>query len=269
MAPIINIAQLARLRRPATLRPIETTQAQADDLARIYMPVVRAWDEGCRAVILPEYERSLDQALMGDSADDIQASVAAVEGGAVRIALDVSRGLFQEWADRVSRWHLERFIRNLTYATNVQAGTILSGAQSQTVADLVARNVSLIRDVSDVTRGRIADVVLRGLQVRTPVRDVARELRQITGMSRDRSLRIASDQTVKLSAALDRERQLQVGITSFEWRHSGKLHYRPEHKARNGRIYAWNSDVARNDPPGYAPFCGCKALGVIGTPEDG
>lgn len=254
---VIDINTLTTSKTRTVLRPIETTRAQADDLARVYMTVVRAWDEG-RAVIMAEYERSLARALMTDSADDLQATVESVENGAVRAALTAARSLFRQWADNISTWHLRRFIASLTYATNVQAGTVLQSVlagQPATVEDLVARNVSLIRDVSDVTRGRIADAVLRGLQARTPTRDVARELREITGMSRARSLRIASDQTVKLSAALDRERQVQIGITSFEWRHSGKLHYRPEHKARNGRIFSWSGDVARNDPPGFAPFC--------------
>lgn len=82
-------------------------------------------------------------------------------------------------------------------------------------------------------------------------------------MSRKRATRVARDQVAKLSSALDQERQEQVGMTSFEWMHSMKAHPRKIHVARNGQIFAWSSEIAKTDAPGWAPFCGCKAKGVL------
>lgn len=254
-------------RRRIELPAIETTKAQADDLARLYMAVVRVWAAGARDRIIPAYGHALDQqtvdSLTLDRAGDVEAEIEVVDGQAVR-SIFTFRGLLQAWAGVLERWHMGRIIRALKFATNVDLSTQMHGADvAETIEDVLARNAALVRNVSDQTRGRIADVVFRGLQNRTPVRDVARQIREATGLARDRALRIASDQTVKLAAALDRERQLQLGMTSFEWRHSGKKHFRPEHKARNGKVFPWASEVGRNDPPGQVPFCGCKAKGVL------
>lgn len=252
-----TILQARGRKRPLTLRPIVTTKAQARELARIYAPIMQVWTEGVRDRILPTYARSL-ATFTGDSPADLEVEIEAVDEEAVRATFDF-RALFRQWAEQLMLWHVNKIGSQLTYATNVELTTQLGGAQG-TIDDLLARNVSLVRDVSDQARGRIADIVFRGLQARTPIRDVAKEINDALDLGRARSLRIASDQTVKLSAALDRVRQEQLGFTEFVWKHSNKVHYRPEHKERDGKVFSWESDVALTDPPGQAPFCGCKAM---------
>lgn len=254
-------------RKTVELREIVPTKTQETDLARLYIAVVRVWANGARNRILPAYRRSLAQqvadGLTRDRAGDVEVEIEAIEGEAVR-SVFTFRGLFQAWADAFQRWHMRKIVDMLRYSTNVDLSTQLhAGDVAETIEDVLARNVALVRNVSDQAQGRIADIVFRGLQNRTPARDVAKEINEALGLGRERSLRIATDQLQKLSAALDQERQEQLGMTEFEWRHSGKKHYRPEHLARNGKTFAWSGEVGRNDPPGRAPFCGCKAKGIL------
>jgi len=97
---------------------------------------------------------------------------------------------------------------------------------------------------------------------------VAEPRLHVAGLARKRALRVAIDQTVKLSAALDRQRQFELGFDSFRWSHSGKVHYRPEHLARDGKVFSWDSEVAKNDPPGFQPFCGCRAAAYLDPNEE-
>lgn len=266
--PLIDLKAFLRAqgrKRDLTLRPIATTQAQAKTLQRLYAPIMQVWSDGVRDRILPAYAASL-ATFTGDSPADIEAEIEITEESAVRAVFDF-RAFFAEWAQALQLWHVNRIGSQLTYATGIDLSTQLGGATG-TIEDALARNTALIRDISDQARGRIADIVFRGLQQRTPVRDVAKEINEALGLGRARSLRIASDQTVKLSAALDKLRQEQLGFDSFVWRHSGKTHFRPEHKARDGKVFSWGSDVARDDPPGYAPFCGCKALAHMDLSEE-
>lgn len=123
---------------------------------------------------------------------------------------------------------MRQFISSLRYSTNVDLTTqMLAGDVEETMDDVIARNMALIHNVSDQTRGRISDIVFRGLQNRAPTREVAREIAKATGMARRRALNIAMDQTQKLSASLDRQRQLQVGMTSFIWIHNVASFTRP------------------------------------------
>jgi len=255
-------------RKTVEMREIVPTKAQTEDLARLYIPVIRTWAVGSRDRIMPAYRRSLDEqatvdGLTRDRASDVEVEIAAVDQEAVR-ATFTFRGLLQSWLNALQLWHMRKVISGLKYATNVDLSTQLHAADvAETIEDVLARNTALIRDVSDQARGRIADIVFRGLQNRTPAREVARQINEAVQLGRARSLRIASDQTQKLSAALDKERQLQLGMDSFIWRHSKKAHPRLEHVARDGKTFAWDSDVGRNDPPGQAIFCGCKAKGVL------
>ncbi len=250
------------------MREITPTQAQESDLARLYVAVVRVWAVGARERVLPAYRSSLAEQRASDSltidrAGEVEVEIEAVEGEAVR-SIFTFRGLFQAWADAMQRWHMGKVISQLRYAADVDLSTqIHAGDVQETMEDILARNVALVRNVSDQTRGRIADIVFRGLQNRTPAREVAKEINAALQLGRKRSLRIAMDQTQKLSASLDRDRQLQLGMKKFEWVHSGKIHYRPEHLARNGKVIPWNSEIGKKDPPGFQPFCGCKAKGVL------
>lgn len=250
-----GILRASGRKRNLTFRVQQTTQAQMRALYRLYTPVLDVWSEGARTRILPEYERSLSQ-LTTDSPADLEEEIAAIDGEAVRVTFDF-RAFFQEWAAALQLWHINRIGQQLTYATGLDLTSQL-GPVNGTVEDFLARNTALIRDVSDQTRGRIAEIVFRGLQQRTPIRDVAKEINNAVGLGRRRSLNIASDQTVKLSAALDAQRGRELGASGYEWQHSMKENFRPVHKARDGKYFEFGGEVDRNDPPGFPPFCGCK-----------
>ena len=241
-------------RRPLALRPITTTQAQQRALYRLYLPVVNVWVNATPR-IMDEYARSLSQMTL-DSPADVAEEITATDEGAVRAVFDF-RAFFTEWAQALTLWHVDRIGQQLTYATGLELTQFL-GPVNLTVEDYLERNTALIRDISDQARGRIADIVFRGLSNRTPTRDVAKEIAEATGLARKRALRVAIDQTVKLSSALDAQRGYELNADGYIWAHSGKLHYRETHKARDGQYFAFGSEVDRNDPPGYAPFCGCR-----------
>jgi SPP1 gp7 family putative phage head morphogenesis protein len=146
--------------------------------------------------------------------------------------------------------------------TGVDLATVLTSQPVQeTIEAFVNRNVALISNISDQAQARISDSVFRGYQQRTPPREVAKEVREATGMGRARSIRVAADQNVKLSAALDMERQAEAGIEQYKWRHSGKFHPRKEHRARDGKVYKLGEPAG--DTPGQAPFCGCRAQAYL------
>jgi SPP1 gp7 family putative phage head morphogenesis protein len=147
-------------------------------------------------------------------------------------------------------------------ATGVDIGTLIGPEDVRaTVAAYMEWNASLIRDISAQARQRISNAVFAGLQARTPAREVAKQIREATGMARDRSIRVASDQLSKITSSLADERRREAGLTSWKWRWSRKKHGRKEHIAREGKIY---TDVdAPEDLPGQLPFCGCRQLAVI------
>ena len=258
----LNISRLSGSRRRKFLRAILTTREQTRRLARAYMLPVNYWQTVATDTLLPSYRRALAEITQDDAAD-LRDDIDRADAGTVSASLswrELMRTIFQD----ISVWHFRRFVGNLRYATDIDLGTLLSpDSQAETVQTVLQRNVSLIRSVSDQTRDRIADIVFRGLTARTPVDQVAKEIRDAVGLSRDRARRIASDQMAKLSAALDEARMKEIGIDKFRWRHSGKVHYRPWHKERDGKVFAWDDPAIAGDKPGFAPFCACKAEALL------
>lgn len=259
--------------RPILLPVITPTASLTADLAAIYMRAVHGWRDQLSAVVLPAYEATMaelrdaftDAQAINDDLADVRNAAEGAGESMNRLLLLLTPAL-REWVVKAERWHRLKWSRNVMTPTGVDLATMIGPEDvRETLESVLARNVGLIRSVSDETRARVADIVFRGFQKRTPTRAIARELTAAVGLARRRALNIAVDQTVKLSAALDTERMLQVGLTDWRWIHSGKKHYRPEHKARNGRIYTFKRPPA--DMPGELPYCGCKKQGVLRLPS--
>lgn len=263
MAPLVDLRALARergiRRKSVTLPVIRTTQAQTDALARRMVAVVDIWVASARDVLLPEYARTLTT----DSIPDLEAQIAATDARAVRATLDFGQW-FRGWAADLSEWHLRKILDAIFSQLRIDLRPFASAINDPAVIEAaLARNVALVRSVSDDTRAKIADAIFRGQQAGTSTADVTREISEVLGKSKDRARRIATDQTAKLGATLDQQRQEALGFTEFEWVHSLKIHYRPEHKARDGKVYNWRENDLDGDLPGVAPFCGCKAKAYL------
>jgi SPP1 gp7 family putative phage head morphogenesis protein len=259
-------ARKRKSRKPVTFAPILTTKAQADSLAAIYLAMIEAWGRAVE-IIGDQYRRELAQLSDGsvklttDSAEDLGATNDAIAQAINRLILELTPQL-RNWAVRQEAWHRGKWVRAVLAGAQVDLDLIIGAADvRETVGAWLVRNTSLVRDISDQARGRIADAVLRGFQQRSPIADVAKEIREAANMARARARRIAADQTVKLSSALDRERQRQAGLDHWKWRHSGKLHPRLKHVERDGKIYT--DKTAPEDEPGELPFCGCVRQAVL------
>lgn len=254
------MARRAGIRRKAvTLRAIGPTRARQQDLARIYLKVPAAWLEAL-GPILDEYARTL-AAVTTDSAADIEREIGLAELALQRLVLRLSADL-RRWVLDMEEWHRGQWVGAVLSATGIDLSTILSPSDMrETVEAVLARNVALVKDLSAEAQGRIADAVFRGVNQRTPVREVAKELREAVGLSRKRAVRIAAHQSSNLTAELDTARMMESGVQEWIWRSSGKINYRPEHRARDGKIYTWENSP--KDMPGVLWNCGCRKMAHI------
>lgn len=266
-----NLAALVKRARPRqrtlNIRALSAPKVLQANLERRLLSVVRAIWTGCRDRLMPEYQRQLAQALardraaaagaiMDDSAD-LGGAVASLWDDIDRLVLDLVPDI-NLWALQVEAWHRTAWAQALT-PSGVQLGTLMAASDvAETMQGVVQANVALVRSISSEARNRLEGILFRGFQQRLPARNVARDISQALQMSRARALRIAVDQTQKLSAQLDDERFAQAGIEEFTWVHSGKVHFRPWHRERDGKRFRLKGDIRPDDMPGIPPFCGCK-----------
>lgn len=247
------------LKKPIELREVTPTKAQSDDLARIYLQVVRLWRDAASDV-MEVYDPSPD--FIRDTVDEAQAAIVAAEARANALIVALSLEL-DNWTRRFSSWHRNKFASNVQAGTGVSVAQFMSNTAIQNEMKIsLAWNIDLITNVSADMKRRIADIVWSGWRSNEPRREIAKRINEAVGIERRRALRISVDQTTKLSADLDRARMLEMGITDWVWVHSRKAHPRLDHVARNGKEYNWITNRPP-DVPGELPFCGCKARPLL------
>lgn len=252
-------------RKYADVAVIVPTKALEEALAAIYVRVVRLVAGRAQDRLLPAYRRGLTEVrdhigdineMVRDDIPEIQGEIDSLEAELQRLVLTLIPEM-RSWAIRVEGWHRRKWLSGTLTATGVDLMTLVGPEGAEEALEAVlARNTALIKDLSAQAQGRVSEAVWRGFQERRPARDVAKSINEAVQMSRRRALNIAADQMQKLSAELDGARMREAGINTWVWRHSGKLHPRAEHKARDGNVYT--DKTAPQDLPGQLPFCGCK-----------
>lgn len=264
-----DLARRAGKKRDITLRPIIPTASQSLDLAAIYAPAWQIWQQNIDR-ILAGYDPAplpVGDALVMDTADQVQSAINSVAQEFLTILTTRIAPSLRAWATRAERVHRSRWSAAVKAGTGVEIDMLLSAQEvEEPLSVWMARNVALCRNVSDQAQARIADAVFRGYQERRPVREVAKEIREATGMGRDRAARVAADQSSKLSGALDTERMADAGLEFAKWRSSHKTNYRPEHAARDGKVYnirtgkerEGDETIPADDRPSMKPWCGCR-----------
>ena len=263
-------------RRSIELKEIAAPQMLATDLYQsCYRPIIDLWTAASKSIV-DEYARTLS-AMTTDAPADVQREIEQASSAATRLALTLTPSL-RTWAVKVEKALRYRFTRQVFSATSVDLSTRLGpGDVQETLETYLNWNVDLVADVSAQIKSRISTSVFTGLNERKPAREVAKEISEAVGMGRKRALNIASDQLSKLSGSLADERRRQAGMTEWTWMHGGKIHYRPEHLARDGFVYTDDpanvgkrvngmeirSPPERGDRPAQKPFCSCRSRGLL------
>lgn len=270
-----NLATLVRrarnIRKSAiVLREVSAPAMLATDLFNTaYRGVINLWTEAAPR-IAEEYARTL-ATLTADAPADIQAQIDGAEAAFQRLFFALTPSL-RDWTLKVEAATRLRFTRNVFSATSVDLTTMLGpGDVRETLESIMARNAALVKDVSQQIQARISDAVFRGLNARTPARDVAKEINEAVSLGRKRALRVAQDQLSKASGALAEERQRQAGIDRVIWSSSHKLRARPHHAARDGKLYYLatkkavdgSETIEPSDWVSIPPFCGCRSRAYI------
>ncbi|WP_252108983.1 MULTISPECIES: minor capsid protein [unclassified Halomonas] len=128
-------------------------------------------------------------------------------------------------------------------------------------------NLKLIRSIPEQYVERLQGVVTRAISQGLPTSAVKDEIRAQYKHPMNRADLIAEDQIGKLNAQITEYRQKAVGIKEYIWRGIDDGRERPEHRARNGKVFRW-SHPPPDGHPGMPIHCRCRAEGVWPTREE-
>lgn len=145
----------------------------------------------------------------------------------------------------------------------------MTPAMKDVLAATVQENVALIKSIPQRYFADVEGAVMRSVQAGRDVGGLADELQNSYGVSRRRAALISRDQNNKATAAMQRVRQLELGVEEAIWMHSsaGKTP-RPTHLANNGKKYSvkegwFDPAEGKHIQPGELINCRCTSRPII------
>lgn len=147
----------------------------------------------------------------------------------------------------------------------------MTRAMQDIVDATVHENVALIKSIPQQYLGQVEGIVMRGATTGRDIGQIAEDLEKRLGVTRRRAAFIARDQSNKTTAAFNRARQLEVGITEAIWVHShGGREPRKSHlaagdaKVRFDVAKGWfDPDLGKYIWPGTEINCRCVSRPVL------
>jgi uncharacterized protein with gpF-like domain len=185
---------------------------------------------------------------------------------------------FNEGAEELAAWfaqavgdrsdtQLKQILKRAGFAVEFH----MTPAQRDILKATVQQNVSLIKSIPVQYLAHVEQSVMRSVQVGRDIGGLAKELETHFGVTKRRAQFIAQSQNEMATGALNRARQLELGITEAIWCHShGGKTPRPSHVKAGAEKQVY--DVAKGwfDPdeqkfilPGELPRCRCFSRSII------
>ena len=157
--------------------------------------------------------------------------------------------------DRTTREGLQRQLERQT-GQSMWLGVFPKGLLDA----FVDEHVKLIKSVQREHLEKISLSIKRGIREGRLQKDIAKDIRNHTGVSKRRAQLIARNAPLQYSGALTRHHQTSSGIKQYRWQTSQDERVRDSHRDRNNNVYSWND-------PGPHPRsevnCRCDAVPVM------
>ena len=159
----------------------------------------------------------------------------------------------------------------------------MGGQIAEILEASIESNVGLIVDITDTYLAKVTDAVNRSIQSGRGLADLIPFMRAQTGVTKRHGKNVALDQTRKAYNSLNKARMENVGLSKFEWLHSGgsqrprKFHMDRWPEGLNGGIFDINDppvidqETGERGLPAQLIFCHCRMIPVLifdeGMPE--
>ena len=173
-----------------------------------------------------------------------------------------------EQVDKASATAVHGSLKELSGGLSLKT-KFATGPMKTAIKAHVTENVSLIKSIPEQYFQRVEGAVMRSITSGNGLQDLVPAIKKYNGMTINRARLIAEDQTRKIYSNLNFERYDKLGITEFEWVHSGgSLHPRPIHEALDGMIFRMDNLPITNEEgerniPGVEINCKCISRPVV------
>jgi SPP1 gp7 family putative phage head morphogenesis protein len=227
--------------------------------------MLRSMQQHVREVILPQAEAEMARnrsRLTQDIGEDTTSFFATY----ARQLAGVANGIVQRVLSLEAKRHTTQFRQAAKRALGIDLSAVV---RDEDLADYLrtasTRAAGLITGLADETVKRIANSVTTAIINGVPVKTLRKTLVDDFGIADRRAQLIARDQVAKLNSDLNRERQVQAGVTEYRWLTSHDERVRSRHRALEGKVYRYGEATGAEGglPPGQPIQCRCVARGIV------
>lgn len=252
------------------------TGSERDYLAALRRIAVRPFERACRDALMPVLPQVLAEFRQDVDPRDIPESTGWFETlrqafletlvlagtGAVQAAAIVQRVMSS--VEDFNRTQFRAVLRSV-YGVDIITNAPIELRAALDVFE--ATNISLIRSIPQQAvsqlQGKIVEAVRRG----STLKQLQAQVREEFDITDRRAKLIARDQIGKLNGQLTELRQEQIGVTEYVWRGILDARERPEHVAREGKVFSW-AKPPDDGHPGEPINCRCTAEPVLPSWEE-
>lgn len=256
-------------RRMRAVKPSPRARARYTDALNLQADLLRAATASLSDVVRNGFDRG---AVVRHLTDLMRTTQATIDSVAPTIA-----GSFVTDVDIDNKKRTEA---NVSRALGVDFATILDDTpELKANLDMATtRNVALIKSIGAEHWAKVGQAVLDNYagRVLPDGQSLLGRLQELGGITKRRAAFIARDQTAKLTAAVNEQRQTSIGIDDYYWRnaqdqrvvgnpagkypHGNAVH--GDHWDREGVRYSW-ANPPEDGNPGHPPGCRCYAEPIV------
>ncbi|KAB8139275.1 hypothetical protein F9U64_01225 [Gracilibacillus oryzae] len=161
---------------------------------------------------------------------------------------------FVKGINRHEKANLKRQINSVRGVDPIARESWLEGFMKTAIKD----NVNWIKSIARDQHDKVETIVMQGVRRGQSINEMAKEIREVSKVSKKRASFIARDQTGSILGDLTKTRQQQLGLKKFRWSTSGDNRVRDEHADLDGKVFTWK-DGANGLYPGTDYGCRCVA----------
>lgn len=163
---------------------------------------------------------------------------------------------FDDYATQRAKWFARRVNTNTTNQLKgalKDAGLTVAFRNSRRVNNIyksvIANNVNLIRTIPQQFLGNVNTIVMQSIRNGRDMGFIAKQVREQYGVTKNRAITIARDQTNKATEAVSNARCADIGIEYGIWMHrSGSKVPRSSHVKMNGKRFKLSEGLYDDDP---------------------
>lgn len=247
----------------ATLPPISPRLAPEIQYRAALRRLLAAAAKEVRESVIPLYEA---ERTIKDFTGDAEASWFVRLRAMINELTGVVNGTVRSILDLEGKQHTKGFMAAAKKALGIDLAAVVHDKDiADYIETAVARNVSLITNFGDDLLKRIEQTVYENSIAGNTVATLKAKLKEQFGISDRRAALIARDQIGKFNSDLNRIRQTQAGVTSYEWMTSHDERVRERHRKLDGKEYKWGEPTGAEDggAPGQPIRCRCVARGIV------